>query len=387
MNNSNSPSDSLLYDVIIIGGGLAGLVSAIQLSLAGYKIALIEKKMYPFTKVCGEYISNEVLPFLKSIGFDPFYFDAASINRLRLSSPSGANFNIPLDLGGFGISRFTMDFELSKLAKKYGALVIDTTKIVNVIFENDIFVVETNTKQFLSSKFVIGSYGKREALDKKLNRNFIQERTGYMAVKYHIQTDYPIDEIGLDLFKGGYCGIGKIEGEKYNLCYLYKRSKKFKFNGVKEIEEQLLYKNPNLKNIFQNSQFITREPEVINEISFVKKTQVENHILLCGDTAGLITPLCGNGMSMAIQASKLLCELLIHSNLLKQECITLNERLLLEVSYKEKWNKLFKTRLFIGRSLQQLFSNSNLVEAGIRSIHAIPMLEKWLVKNSHGDVI
>ncbi|NJO03265.1 MAG: FAD-dependent oxidoreductase, partial [Bacteroidia bacterium] len=50
-----------MYDIVIIGGGLAGLVNAIQLSQAGLKVALLEKKSYPFHRVCGEYVSNETL--------------------------------------------------------------------------------------------------------------------------------------------------------------------------------------------------------------------------------------------------------------------------------------------------------------------------------------
>ena len=327
------------------------------------------------------------MPFLQSLGFDPFKFGAASIKKLRLSTPSGKNIRIPLDLGGFGISRFTMDFELSKIAKGLGVIIYENTKVTNVNFENYIFKVESSGKQIFYSKFVIGSYGKRDLLDKKIKRSFINERTGYMAVKYHIKTDYPIDEIGLDNFHGGYCGIGKIEGDNYNLCYLYRRSDNFKFNSVKEIEERILYKNPFLKSIFQNSLFLNPEAEVINEISFAKKNQVENHILMCGDTAGLIYPLCGNGMAMAIHASKILCDLLISSSLLKKEKIELQDRFKFEYFYAEKWKQSFKTRLFVGRTMQQLFSNPSLVEAGIRSIHSIPILEKWLVKNSHGKVI
>ena len=49
-------------DVIIIGGGLAGLTSALHLSKKGFKVTLIEKHDYPRHKVCGEYLSNEVVP-------------------------------------------------------------------------------------------------------------------------------------------------------------------------------------------------------------------------------------------------------------------------------------------------------------------------------------
>ena len=41
-------------DVVIIGGGLAGLTSAIHLSKSGLKVTLIEKNDFPKHKVCGE---------------------------------------------------------------------------------------------------------------------------------------------------------------------------------------------------------------------------------------------------------------------------------------------------------------------------------------------
>ena len=76
------------YDVIIAGGGLAGLTSAILLSKGGLKVLLLEKKTYPFHKVCGEYVSNEVADFFSRIGFDPFKHNASKIDQLRISTPA-----------------------------------------------------------------------------------------------------------------------------------------------------------------------------------------------------------------------------------------------------------------------------------------------------------
>ncbi len=42
-----------MYDVIIAGGGLAGLALSIQLGKSGYRVALFEKEAYPYHKVCG----------------------------------------------------------------------------------------------------------------------------------------------------------------------------------------------------------------------------------------------------------------------------------------------------------------------------------------------
>jgi len=373
-------------DIIIVGGGLAGLVAAIELSKAHIRVLLIEKNEYPYHKVCGEYISNEVLEYLQSLGFNPFSYGAASITRLRLSTPQGRNIHTQLDLGGFGISRYTMDNALYQLALKNGADVLTNTRVADIQFDADVFTVTTNRGETFTSKLVIGSYGKRETLDKKLNRSFIQKRTGYMGVKYHIRTDYPADEIGLDNFEGGYCGISKVENDTYNLCYLYKRPEKKNYKTIQELQESVLYKNPVLKRIFTSSDFLFPVPEVINEICFSPKTLIENHIMMCGDTAGLITPLCGNGMSMAITAARILSKILLQTKVLDGN-IDATKRLLLEDAYQKEWNRNFKTRLFWGRTIQGFFGNPFVTSMFLNGIHAIPPVEKWLLNRTHGQPV
>lgn len=378
-------SDKTIYDAIIIGGGLAGLVCSIMLSRKGFKILLLEKKTYPFNKVCGEYVSNEVIGFLYTLGFDPFKYNASQIDKLRLSSPSGKNIFVDLDLGGFGISRFTMDYSLSKIAQNSGALLLENCRVNDVTFNENMFSVSSSAGLF-KSRFVVGSYGKRDLLDKKLNRKFIHKHTGYLGVKYHIKLDYPINEIGLDNFSGGYSGIVKIENDKYNLCYLYRRKKNDNFKSIRELEEKILFANPNIRAIFEKAVFINEHPEVINEISFSDKTCIEDHIFLCGDAAGLITPLCGNGMSMAIHGAKILSEILIH-NLIKGNNINALQRLKIENNYTKSWETTFSNRLFWGRTLQKIYGNKNLTAASLSIIHAFPTLEKWLIKKTHGKSI
>ncbi len=375
------------FEVIIVGGGLAGLVSAIVLSRQGKKILLLEKSSYPHHRVCGEYVSNEVLPFLKFLGFDPYKYGGVPINRLRVSTPAGKNISVPLDMGGFGLSRFTLDYALFKLAQQSGACIITNTKVTDIVFTDTTFTVKTNAGELYSTGIVIGSYGKRDTLDKQLDRSFIQTHTGYLGVKYHIKTDYPADEIGLDNFEGGYCGMSRVEDDKYNLCYLYHRKKQAEFKTIKDIETNILFRNPVLRNIFLNSEFIFQKPEVINNFSFAPKALVENHILMCGDSAGLITPLCGNGMAIAIHSAKVLCDLILKSGILDNNLIAALGREHLEKAYQKEWQKNFSKRLFWGRTIQKLFGRNAITALSVKSIHAVPPLERWLVAKTHGDPI
>jgi flavin-dependent dehydrogenase len=380
-----SPDTS--YDVIIIGGGLAGLTAAIILSKAEKKVLVIEKGTYPSHKVCGEYVSNEILPFLQSLGFDPFAHGAVRIDKLRISTPSGHNIYAPLDLGAFGLSRYTFDHALYELALKNGSDILTKKKVTDVSFDNSLFTVTTGTGDSYMAPLVIGAYGKRDTLDKQLNRDFIQEHTGYLGVKYHIRTDYPVDEIGLDNFEGGYCGISRVEDAKYNLCYLYKRKRDAIHKTIPDIQEHILSRNPILKNIFTHSEFLFPKPEVINDFSFAPKSMVQDHILMCGDTAGLITPLCGNGMSMAIHGAKILCDLILRSDLFNYGIITPVKRQNLEEEYARLWKQNFRARLFWGRTIQSLFGNSTLSEIAIRSLHVIPPVERRLIAATHGEPI
>ena len=104
-----------MQDVVIIGGGLAGLVSALELTRAGHTVTLVERKTYPFHKVCGEYVSNEVKPYIESLGIDLTGLGATDIRRFQVSAPSGRLLESKLDLGGFGISRYRLDYELYQL--------------------------------------------------------------------------------------------------------------------------------------------------------------------------------------------------------------------------------------------------------------------------------
>lgn len=364
--------------VVIIGGGLAGLVCANALAEAGVSITLVEKKSYPFHRVCGEYISNETIPFLKSLHLFPEEFNPPSITRFQLTSVNGREAHIPLDLGGFGISRYTFDHFLCQQAMKRGVQVIQNTEAESVAFRNDSFDVHFNN-QSLSADVVIGSFGKRSRLDVSLKRDFIAKRSPYVGVKYHIHTDHPGDRIALHNFKDGYCGISKIEDEKFTLCYLTHRKNLKTHGSIEAMEQAVLFKNPFLKSIFTNSDFLYKKPEVINEISFATKSPVEDHVLMAGDAAGMITPLCGNGMAMAIHSAKMLSELVTHY------CKGTLTRTELENQYSKKWNRAFARRLWAGRQVQKLFGDVWTSDLAVNLIRKSKPMATFIMKQTHGE--
>jgi len=367
------------YDAAIIGGGLGGLTLAISLAKAGKSILLLEKESYPFHRVCGEYISMESYDFLQRLGLPLDALNLPRINRLKVSAPNGRFLTHQLDLGGFGISRYKLDELLYHLAVQAGVHVHCQTKVNDVTLQGAHFIIHTS-KGLFQSKQTFGAWGKRANLDVKQKRDFIQPRkrslSNYIGIKYHIKVDMPDDVIELHNFKDGYCGISKIEDDKYCFCYLTTADLLKQFDGnIKAMEEQVLYQNPFLKHYFSNATFLFDEPLAISQISFEKKSISENGVLMLGDAAGLITPLCGNGMSMAMHSAYVLAQLVLQYEQRAE---------LLEQAYQAEWNKLFATRLKTGRFIQSLFGHPVLTNLTIMALKPFPFVIHQLVSATHG---
>ena len=369
------------FDVIIVGGGLAGLTNAIHLSKFKQRVLLIEKMSYPKHKVCGEYISNEVLPYLNSLGIDPLKEGAKKISKVQVSSTKGNLIKGVLPLGGFGMSRYFLDSLLLKKARFNGVQVLKDC-VDSIRFKNDVFTVQTKGFKSFQSKIAIGAFGKRSELDIKMNRRFIQKKSPYLAVKIHAKGDFSENLIALHNFKGGYCGVSKVEDNSINLCYIAEYHSFKKYKNISDFQQQVVFKNQYLKKIFKESTSVFEKPLTISQISFETKNPVENHIIMCGDTAGMIHPLCGNGMGMAIASASLASELIL--KFLNGEIKT---RKGLEKQYFKNWNREFKRRLKTGHFIARLFRSETFSQIAYSILKMIPFLLPKIIKFTHGKQI
>lgn len=367
-------------DVLIIGGGLAGLTAAIHLSRNNLKVTLLEKSSYPRHKVCGEYISNEILPYLQWLGANVSELNPTNISKFEFTSNNGKAATAKLPLGGFGISRYALDDFLYQKALANNCIIIKETAI-DVSFDDDVFSV-TTSNQILKAKIVLGAFGKRSNLDQVLDRNFISRKSPWLAVKAHYSGKLDDDLVALHNFKGGYCGVSKVENDIINICYLADYATFKQYKNIEDYQQNVLYKNKHLKAVFENSTLLFEKPLTISQISFDKKQAVENHILMIGDTAGLIHPLCGNGMAMAIHSAKIASELILHYYSDKEI-----SRELLEKKYTKEWNNHFGKRLFMGRILARILTHKTITNIFVAIVASFPGLLPGIIKQTHGKPI
>ena len=368
--------------VIIIGGGLAGLTAAIDLCQKQIEVILFEKNRYPHHKVCGEYLSNEVVPYLDSLNIDLSSLAPPRINKMEYSSKTGDIINCDLNLGGIGISRHGLDHHLYKKASDLGCI-FKFTSVNEVRFIKNSFRVSFGNDEEYKSDYVFGAFGKRSNIDKVLKRDFFKNQSGWLAVKAHYKnSDYPDDLVSLHNFEGGYCGLSRTEMNSINVCYLATYDSFKRYKNTDDYRYEVLMKNPLLKEFFDNSEMIFDKELSIAQVNFEKKSLIEDHIIMIGDSAGLIHPLCGNGMAMAIHSAKLA----VHEigKYYSKESIG---RVEVETYYQKNWSKNFNNRIKAGRILQRILLNGSLSNISQNLISRFPGLMPQIIKSTHGKPV
>lgn len=369
-------------EVLIVGGGLAGLTAALDLANRGKRVTVVEKNTYPHHKVCGEYVSNEVRPYLAQLGFSVAALELPQIDTLQLSTQRGKLIEVKLPLGGFGISRYALDHHLFQLARQQGVNFLFDT-VTDIQFAEDTFSVALSSQQTISSKVVLGAYGKRAALDVKLQRGFIQQKSPWLGIKCHYDTHtHPSNLVGLHNFPGGYGGLSQTEEGHVNFCCLVHYDTFKKEANVASFYQAIVSQNPFLRDFLSRATPTFEKPLTIAQICFEQKSAVANHILMCGDTAGLIHPLCGNGMAMAIHSAKLAA---------RQVAMFLENpifpRQAMEEGYRRDWETHFRRRLWMGRQLQRLMLHPQKFTWAMQTVAHSKWLLRTLIKSTHGPLI
>ncbi|MBT8320424.1 MAG: NAD(P)/FAD-dependent oxidoreductase [Eudoraea sp.] len=366
--------------VIVIGGGLAGLTAALELSRNGIEVMVIEKTSYPRHKVCGEYVSREVVPYLNHLGVD--IETGVSIDHLKLSTQKGKSFSFKLPLGGVGISRYALDDLLYQRCLREGvSFCFDTA--TGLHYEDEGFELSTLNGDTYTTSLVVAAYGKRSNLDKSLNRRFIKEKSPWLAVKAHYQLpDFPFNQVALHNFEGGYCGLSKTETGAVNMCYLASYRNFSQYRNIDDFNQNVLTRNPFLDNFLKEAKPLWKSPLTIAQVSFAKKEAVADHILFCGDTAGLIHPLCGNGMAMAIHSAKIAAEGII--KFFNKASVN---RSSLEQQYQKHWKQEFGQRMRLGRTLQHILLRDGLSRSMIAGLSRFPSLTRKVIQKTHGKPI
>ena len=370
-----------MRDAIVIGGGLAGCSMAVQLSRRGHDVLLLEAATYPVHKLCGEFLSPEARGLFRELGVEE-EIDAANpapIRRVAITTRDGREWRARLPGEAIGLSRWVLDpllFEAAVRAGaegRQGAVVRDVRGTASDGFTVS-YLADGRTLEE-RSRIVIGAFGKRSRLDRSLGREIDARGSEFVGFKMHYRGVDLDDWVELHAFDGGYCGMSHVEGGVVNAC-LIARVGALRGAGrtYDALRDGLMRTNGALARRFDELEPAMDRPVTVSQVSFRTKSTFEGDVMMIGDTAAMIAPLCGDGMAMALRSASMagpLAAAVLEGSMRFDE---------MKVEYSRVWRAGFRQQLGIGRVLQAALFRPAAARVGVRVLNAFPRLGDFLVR-------
>jgi flavin-dependent dehydrogenase len=201
-------------DALIFGGGPAGSTAALLLAKLGWSVALLERREFPRSKVCGEYLSGTNRPLLAALGILDEFDSLAGPEVRRVGLFAGQHqhmADLPRPLSGCGraLSRRTLDMHLLDAARTAGAAIHQPCQAESLHRHGDKWLCSARDGQSWQSPTVIAAHGSWDAgsLPTQPPRG-VPRPSDLFGFKAHFRNaQLPLDLMPLLSFPGGYGGM------------------------------------------------------------------------------------------------------------------------------------------------------------------------------------
>ena len=294
-----------IWDVVVIGGGVAGGLAALDCARRGLSVLVVEKRAFPRWKVCGCCFNAQAQGVLEAVDQGDLMArcGAQPLERLRIGSHGQtATLSLP---GGWVLSRERFDQALLEAAAAAGATVRFQTR-------GQLGAVCPATRSVRLSSVAGGASEEVQARVVLLAAGLVNHcspehssaeavatsRVGAGCVLPATAHGYAGNVIHMALGDGGYVGLVQREDGALNLAAAFDRSRIAAEGGAAGAARSVLvaagFHLPSglMAGQWQLTPALTRRPPAVSGY----------RCLLIGDAAGYVEPFTGEGMAWALTA-------------------------------------------------------------------------------------
>jgi flavin-dependent dehydrogenase len=381
------------FDAVVIGGGPGGATAALLLARAGWSVALLERKLFPRRKVCGEYLSATNRPLLAELGIEEVFNQAAGPDVRRVGLYAGENTLLadlpnpggPVPNWGRALARESLDTLLVQRAVEAGTTVLQPWSALGLAEDGSAYrcqaaAQQTGQQRELRAPIIIAAHGSWEPgpLPTQEPRP-TAHAADLFGFKAHFQRSaLPTDLMPLLAFPGGYGGMVHCDGGRVSLSCCVRRDKLGEIRRlrpgdagtavVEHIRGSCRGVREALADAEREGVWLSAGP-----IRPGIRLRTQGGIFRVGNTAGEAHPVIAEGISMAMQSAWLLTDRLI-------DWQRQGKRRALSVvadDYRRAWRRNFVPRLRAAAVVAQWAIRPGAVNGLLPLLRWFPSILTW----------
>ncbi len=336
-----------MIDLLVVGGGPVGLVTAIHAAKAGLQVSVIEPRIGTIDKACGEGLMPGALAHLSRIGVAPQGADFFGIRYISGDRIAEARFRGD---PGRGVRRTHLHDSLSQRAKELGINFVEG-RVEEINQETNYIEAEG-----IRSRYLIGADGLHSTVRSRLGLEMSRskaERQRY-GIRQHFAIKPWSDCVEVYWLPNAEVYVTPVDEETVGVAILGRDKIHF---------EEVISRIPEL----------SRHLSVVPSVSKLRgagplrqdvKARTAGRALLVGDASGYVDALTGEGLQVGFAEAEAAVRAVVANN---------------PKSYETQWRRVTRSYRFLAGGLLWAASNRVIRPVIVPSACAIPPVFRLLV--------
>ena len=297
----------MLTDVVIVGGGPAGLAAAIGGASRGLRVMVLEKRNWPLDKACGEGLMPSGLRALDRLGA------LALIDRTESSPFAGVRYVQEdgsfaearfVGQGGLGIRRTALTAALAQRADDLGVILRPHTKVRGFRLLGDRVSMRVDGEP-IEARLLVAADGLASPLRHCAGLDLPTTAPRRFGVRQHFRCPAFSPFVEVHFADGVEAYVTPAGAVRVGVAFLWDVGKLRKHLLIEELLDSFPAIRERLRGASPDS-----EPRGAGPLFRAVRTRTADRFVLLGDAAGYVDAITGEGLSLAFHCAEALAAIL-----------------------------------------------------------------------------